>query len=504
MAEFNLEDYPEVEKKFNLEDYPEVPQEKSFLERAARAGLKTLPAIGAMGGGLIGAAAGGGVASPITGVAGAGLGMGAGKALENLIEQQILGDQKTREQIWTEPLKAIPEGATAEMGGQVIGKGVEAAIPYVQGAKEYVGNKVGDVAKNLSARVLGAERGTIKTLGADKVKKLGEYGLREKLFGMFSNTDDVIAANEAARKKGGELIDEAYSVIDKTGKEYFNPLDAATQVEKKIGDFYRSPINKGETSQFENTLESILMRGDKNIPLKEAQKLKEELGKVANWKNKVSITDKERMAREAYDVINSQIDDAVSAGMKDLNSDSLLPVLKRGKELWGNSRGASELLTNKLAREQGNKIVGLTDWGVLGAGGAVAPITGGASLPATAMIYGGKKYLEKYGVQQSALLFDKVSQQLLKSPQMAQLFAKNPSAFQALAQSMVQRMLPKQEEQQKPKYDNDAVMQKIKGTKYEQVLNNAKQNGDQSAAAAHYVLSNQDAEYRKLLEDEGE
>lgn len=48
------------------------------------------------------------------------------------------------------------------------------------------------------------------------------------------------------------------------------------------------------------------------------------------------------------------------------------------------------------------------------------------------------------------------------------------------------------------------VFNKIKGTKYEQVLNNAKQKGDQSAAAAHYVLSNQDAEYRKLLEDEGE
>lgn len=50
--------------------------------------------------------------------------------------------------------------------------------------------------------------------------------------------------------------------------------------------------------------------------------------------------------------------------------------------------------------------------------------------------------------------------------------------------------------------DQTSIIDKVKGTKYEALLNNALKNGgDRSFAAANYVLKNRDADYRKLFED---
>ena len=71
---------------------------------------------------------------------------------------------------------------------------------------------------------------------------------------------------------------------------------------------------------------------------------------------------------------------------------------------------------------------------------------------------------------------------------------------QQLYQSLIQKSLEKQNEQSKPAIDTDAIMQKVKGSKYEGVLNNSIKAGGNSFAAANYVLKNRDENYRKLFE----
>lgn len=53
---------------------------------------------------------------------------------------------------------------------------------------------------------------------------------------------------------------------------------------------------------------------------------------------------------------------------------------------------------------------------------------------------------------------------------------------------------------QKRETGNQAILMKTQGTKYGQVLQNAAAKGDQSLSAAHYVLSQRDPEYRKIVE----
>jgi hypothetical protein len=489
-------------------DWVDDSEGPGALERYARGTLNALPAAGAMFGGAAGTMLGipSGPGAIATGLAGAGLGAAGGEALKN-IGEHFLGDEQSRKEIYGGPAKAALDGVTYEMGGQVLSKGVgmaaDAAAPYVQKTGEGARN----LAKKFGARALGAERGTIKKLGADKVDELGAYALDEGLLSPLASTDDLITRNAANQAKGGAMMDEVYTTIDDAGKSTFNPQKAAEQVNEEVGSFWRSPINRGETNQLENTLESILMRGEGNIPIKEAQALKQELGKVANWKNNLSITDKERMARDAYGIVSSQIDEAVELGAKEIGSEGLLNTLKEGKRLYGNSKGAQVLLENKNAAEVGNKMFGLTD--TIAGTGAM-----GAMGPAGLGVLAAKKGVERYGYQNAALGLNKIGKTLMKSPRMLEAFEKNPQVFQSLVQKLEsqaapQMSLPRAADKDqgngamnfKDSMGKDAILQKTQGSKYGQVLQNAAKNGAQSLSAAHYVLSSRDPSYRKLLED---
>lgn len=101
---------------------------------AIQGALNALPTAGMAAGGIAGGVAGG----PLAALGGAGLGQAGGTALKNLGEHYILGKDKSRAEIYGDPLKAVPEGAAAEMGGQVLGAGLSGAKGLVTGlaAKE--------------------------------------------------------------------------------------------------------------------------------------------------------------------------------------------------------------------------------------------------------------------------------------------------------------------------------------------------------------------------------
>jgi len=139
--------------------------------------LNTLPTAGMVAGGVAGGVAGtalepvGGTAAGAVG--GAALGGGAGESLKNLGEQYLLGQDKTRSEIYGNPAKGVVEGAAAEVGGQLLGKGLEAAAgtkagKYVlQKASEvptWAAQKVGKILSNIPENTTGryiADRASI-------------------------------------------------------------------------------------------------------------------------------------------------------------------------------------------------------------------------------------------------------------------------------------------------------------------------------------------------------
>ena len=327
-------------------------------------------------------------------------------------------------------------------------------------------------AEERSAKAMGATKGTIKKIGEDKIREIGRGGLDEGIVTPFATTKTMTKRAQDLMKKGGENMDQAYSAIDDAGASTFNPLNVASKVDDELGGFYRSPINRGETAQLENTIESILMRGGDNIPLKEAQLLKREIGKVAypagRKVNPAIVTEKQRMAQEAYRIINKSIDESAEKASKTIGDDAIAATLKTGKKQYGIGAGAEDLLDEKSSSELGNKFVGLTDWGLGGGGLAASLITANpAGIALTAGAIGAKKLGEKFG--------------------------NNVMATGADATAKGARWL------------GDKIPDLIKSNpqimgKYAPAFQNAMLKGAQQVGLTHWLLMNNDPEYRQMLD----
>jgi hypothetical protein len=124
-------DDPEIEIETEetdwVDDKAPVPQpEESTGRQLVRGAIDTVvPALGAIGGGVLGAGAG-----PIGAVGVGALGYGMGKEGARHLKKLILDDDtdaKTYGELVTRPLGDMAEGATFEIGGQALGQGIQAA-----------------------------------------------------------------------------------------------------------------------------------------------------------------------------------------------------------------------------------------------------------------------------------------------------------------------------------------------------------------------------------------
>lgn len=216
-----------------------------------RGALNTLPTIGMVAGGILGTPADI-VSGPLGTVAGAGLGAAAGKALQNIGEKYLLGDEKSRSQIYLDPVKEGVGGATAEMGGQVLGKGLEAAAntPIVQKGMQKVGNGLAKVGELFS----GTPEAEIKTYAkhADEIKS------------MAKNSDNSTAeAADQLRSKWAQKIQETRQNLNKMISDALKGnetridakpvIDALEQSKQGIdADLYPEQIN-----QIDNIITSV-------------------------------------------------------------------------------------------------------------------------------------------------------------------------------------------------------------------------------------------------------
>lgn len=385
--------------------------------------------------------------------------------------------------------------------GAGIGKGIEVASPYVAKGAGFVSDKAKDLATRFHARAAGVERATAKKLGPKGVEEVGEYVRDNKLLSPLSSAEDILAKNEAVMSEAMNKRASAYNAIDDAGASTFNPLEAAARVEGKIiGGKNRNFDDTQElVKALDPHLSNILSRGEGNISMKEAQYLVESLGKKAKFDTARGNLGNE-VAVDAYHELRSALNDAASSGADKVGVSGLKNIIEQSNKTYSTGLKAKTLLDNKFAREQGNKIMGLTD--TVAASEALGALGG----PKTAAVLAAKKGLERFGAQNAALGLDKVSKALMRSPKMANLSEKYPQAFQAMATSLEQKMslfpetLPKAADQNKAP-DKQSLLEQTQGTKYNQVLQNAAARGDDAFNAANYVLMARDPDYRKTIND---
>lgn len=180
---------------------------KGSYEGYARGFLESLPVAGGLIGGVLGTPLG-----PIGMAAGGGLGAAGGKALEN-IGESFLGDKKTREEIYTEPLKEGAMGLAAEGAGQVVGKGV---------------GKVADFGKSM-------------------VRQFREMPVE--------NTQEIIdAAQRLETKPTTGMLTESKLRQNFEGSIGQSPYDAGEGIRRQYKDIYQK-LNKASEDVLEGAIE---------------------------------------------------------------------------------------------------------------------------------------------------------------------------------------------------------------------------------------------------------
>lgn len=363
---------------------------------------------------------GGSVATSIGSLAAQGAAQGLGSSEADLTEGDVLGAAK-------DAAIGGTIGAVTGKAGQMLSK-----IPVGKmfgKAADYAD----EVAETSAAKALGAGKKEFLPQNLNRTREMGRTALQEKVVTPLASTDEMFSRAQVIKDAGASKMNKVYSQIDEAGATSFNPLDTAVEIENKLNPTYRTAINKSEWGQLENTIESILQRGENNIPMREAQVLKEEIGAVAFPKGKMPIdpSPKQQMAQDAYKIISSKIDDAAEAGAEKLGIDDLKGLLQTGKKEFSQGKKMSDLLGNKMAKEEaGGGLYDKINTAVDATLGLATPFTGGTSLKALAAKKGMEQVAKKQN-QLTAWSADKISNILKTSPD---YFGRFTPSLQAAAQ----------------------------------------------------------------------
>lgn len=473
-------------------DIPDEPQQ-GLGEKIVRGAANSLPIIGGLAGGVIGGAAGGTAGSivPFAGTAagaasggaiGAGLGAGAGESAKNIIERYLLGDDKSGTNPAVDAAIAVKDGAMYEMGGQAVAKGLELAKPYIAGKMDALGKKLGTVAEKFAENATGATGRQAEKFSDDAGRELLDRGLIR--FG--DNAENIANRTAAELGKSTAVIDDSLRALDAKGVTA-SADNVVTRLEQKISQLKSDPSQADVVRKLEGIVEDIIQTGNSNVPISQAEVTKRGFNKMAgNWQDPI----KGQAGKEAYLGYMDEVERAANAA-----EPAIASKFKEAKDTFGLLRPIQEAAERRASTLNQSPFGGLGDI----ASEAVAP--GGSVL---------RRIASPRISSSAAVTLDKISKGLIKSPQMATLQKTNPTGFNNLVQMLgarapqvEQSTLPRAADRESASIDSNSIIQKTSGSKYQNVLQNAADKGEDSFSAAHFVLSQRDPEYRKMLEEEG-
>ena len=509
---FDWNDHPIVKedanktKGFNWDDHPIVKQNEDYKNDLTYQALEGLPLAGMAVGGGVGLATSAGLGSvPLAGLGAMG-GESLKRGLKGLLYPQE--NQGGMVDIANSQMKSFNEGATGEMGGQILGKGLEVASPYISKitnpVSEYVGDKlspIGDWAtKNANEKAVKVLNHTAKftKLAERSPEKLQELGqmLRDSgdvgAFSTPSSVSEKLAARaDTAGANIGNITNEIKGV-EGAPKIDLSKIAADLRARPEFQAMELTPGMEGTYAKANNALDTLAKNGkvDFDTGLTRRRGIDKSI-KEFRFTGENNMGDHLLDQRNAIaNDLTSTADELANSGQVGFNSGDL----KAANKQFSQYSTAEDLAGTQAAKDARNRGMSLTDYMASLAGLAKGgpPLAVGLGIGnKVARTFGNGIQMKGYSALESALS---------SSPQMALLAKQSPEIFKAFVQNMQSKL----DNQQEPKQltNKDSILQKTQGSKYSQVLQNAAQKGDNSFNAAHFILSQNNADYRKQLEDE--
>lgn len=342
-------------------DVPWYQIENQTARNITKGALEALPMAGMLAGGTLAAPGG-----PVTAVAGGAAGAAGGKALENIGEKYLLGENKSRKDIYAGPAVEGASAATAEMGGQALikGAGILVKSALVNNALERAGEWAGKVGSKTGEVLTGIPKDVIQTYAksADEIKTMAKASdnnafeaaeqLRQKWNGQIQsvrtnlNSQISLAVKDSEKQISARpIIDSLDASIAKINKNYY-PEDI-----KQLEDIKTKIINEIDNTGMLNPAQANEAKGFLQSRASSAY----EQGAVFPLGDKAAKAAKSAAA-EARSVLNKAIPEVEKANnqlahLHDLEDSMNLSLIKEGKPeagiiaagTGGNLRNASNL-----------------------------------------------------------------------------------------------------------------------------------------------------------------
>lgn len=492
-------------------------KEMSFGEGLGRSALEALPIAGSLAGGALGSMAG-----PFGIVGGAGLGAAAGKALEQGGKSLFFDEgPKSREQQYTELGQEGLSGLTAEMGGQSVGP----ALSMIGSGIKKAGPKIGHALTGVSEQ-------EIKTYSknSDKIKAMAK-----------ASDNSTIEAADQIRSKYAKDIQASKGELNKTISDVLahsentvdvNPIIQSLEKEKlKINsDLY--PEQVGQIDEIISKVNKV--SNGQPLTAEKAHQIKQFLQDKASsaYSNPGQIfsigTEAAKASKSGAAVARELINKAEPAvahannqlsKLHDIEDSMNINLLKTGKPeasllaagSGGNPRNARALeqlgeFTGTPVLEEAQNLAAMRTFASpsllpmdttgksatrMGVGAGLGALASGGNPLGMAVGSAMTSPMALKSAIDVGNLVGKGVQKLPDVPMKEQLYK---SLMQKYGKPTQQ-----QEEIEKTNLDQTSIMDKVKGSKYEQILQNSLSKGPQSFAAANYVLKNRDQNYRDIL-----
>lgn len=370
------------------EDQPPPAEQLSYGTQLAKGAINALPAVGMAGGAALGTlsslAAGPGaiVAAPYAGVVGAGLGGGAGVAAKNYLNSQFFPEDapKNNTEALTQPIAAIPEYAAAEMGGQVVGKGLEAAKGAL--SKTAVGR---------AASSFGLQRGnapeSVKAQGIKRIEELGKFGIDSGIVKAGDTLESIGEKANALKQEAGQSIGQIHQDVNEqmqnpvflnslTPKQHIELQQAQVQpdlIGQKVLDsakiqFKGKPGSTAGLSKLQSVIDEISQNAGP-IDLSKANEIKGSIdGEINYAKRKEDIPIYQQTLKNLRNAFKEAIEKQISVLDTYVGGDKV-KELKAANKLYSNTSDVAHIVDERLSRNATNQYFAPSDkaTGMLGA-----------------------------------------------------------------------------------------------------------------------------------------
>ena len=338
-------------------------------------------------------------------------------------------------------------GAGFGVAGGAAGYGAGKALQYGGKVLSTGANKLGgsldDAAERLAVNATGATAKQVDNFADDAGREL----LNRKLVKFGDTAESIADRTQGAMNRAGNNIDNVLTKLDDSGVS-INIDDVMIQLQGQIDELSKVPGNDKLIKQLQSEVDNLYMGGRKTLPISVGEKAKRNYQSQVNY---ASPEAEKKASHSLADAFKNKVEGKALESNPELGA-----LFKESKETYGLLAPIKEAAQRRANSQNQSQYGNLLDL----AAGAYGLSDSDSFTGKAALAVAGRRFVAPRIASSGAVTADKLAQIIKSSPQVL--------------------------------------------GKYSNVFTKAAERGTQAISATHFILQQQDPEYRaKIQELEG-